>query len=146
LSRHLRRHTIGLSVSILVTLGLLSADARAAATLYAITGDGATVKETLYTLSQSNGAATFVKTLGNGTGGEALGYNPADGLLYHFSGESVLDVVPPQLNNPATGSVMETINPSTLAINPITIQGSAASRTTPQSATSSSPPATTSTP
>src|SRR5439155_12783760 len=55
-------------------------------TLYGVTGDGATVPETLYTLSTSDASKTLVCTLGNGSDGEVIAFNPDDGLLYHASG------------------------------------------------------------
>jgi hypothetical protein len=57
-------------------------------TLYGVTGDGEQnlVPETLYSLSLSDGAPTFEFTLGNGGPGEAIAFNPVDGLLYHASG------------------------------------------------------------
>ena len=55
-------------------------------TLYAVTGDGAVIPETLYTLSLIDATPTFVTSLGNGGLGETIGFNPADGFLYHASG------------------------------------------------------------
>jgi len=60
--------------------------AHAGAVLYAVTGDGAAVSESLYTLDTSDASATFVTALGNGDDGEALAFNPDDGLMYHWSG------------------------------------------------------------
>ncbi|MBL4658294.1 MAG: PKD domain-containing protein, partial [Flavobacteriales bacterium] len=55
-------------------------------TLYAISGDGATIGETLYTLSLSNALPSLALTLGNGDDGEAIAYNSDDGKIYHASG------------------------------------------------------------
>lgn len=55
-------------------------------TLYAVTGDGAATPESLYTLSLTDATPTFVVSLGNGGDGEAIGFNPNDGFLYHTSG------------------------------------------------------------
>ncbi len=70
-------------------------------TLYAVSGDnapmpeeldtlslsdGAVMREALYTLSLSDGTPTLVTSLGNGGQGEAIGFNFADGFLYHASG------------------------------------------------------------
>ena len=61
-------------------------------TLFAVTGDkknspgGALPPETLFTLNTSNAAPTQVLVLGRGNDGEAIGFNPSDGLLYHASG------------------------------------------------------------
>jgi hypothetical protein len=42
----------------------------------------------LFFLSQTDGSSTFVGSLENGNDGEAIAYNPDDGYLYHYSGES----------------------------------------------------------
>ncbi|MBZ0326422.1 MAG: LamG domain-containing protein, partial [Altibacter sp.] len=76
----------------------------AAGTLYGVTGDGSATPETLFTLNKGTGAPTFVCTLGNGNDGEALGYNPVDGLLYHASGHTGANVIFETISN-------STINP-----------------------------------
>jgi hypothetical protein len=63
-----------------------------AGALYAVTGDGAGVPETLYTLDTATALPSFVMTLGAGNDGETLGYNPDDGFLYHASGEGIPNV------------------------------------------------------
>jgi hypothetical protein len=58
-------------------------------TLYAATGSGAgppVTPNTLYTLSLIDATRTSVTTLLNSTQGEAIGFNPDDGFLYHASG------------------------------------------------------------
>lgn len=55
-------------------------------TLYGVTGDGAAVSETLFILDITTAISTMVTPLGNGDDGEAIGFNPDDGLLYHASG------------------------------------------------------------
>lgn len=60
----------------------------AAGTLYGVTDDGGTTPETLFTLSTTDATATIVRALGRGDNGEALGFNPVDGHLYHASGRS----------------------------------------------------------
>jgi hypothetical protein len=77
-----------------------------AGTLYAVTGDGATTGETLYTVNTTTAAMTFFLTLGNGSDGEAIAFNPDDGLMYHMSGLGT--------------KVFETINLTTMAVTPIT--------------------------
>lgn len=84
-----------------------------AGVLYAVTGDGAGVPETLYKLSLVNGAPTFVMTLGNGNDGEALAFNPDDNLLYHTSGEGI----------PNVNEIYERVNPVLLTTNQITLLG-----------------------
>ncbi len=76
-------------------------------TLWGVTGDGATPSETLFTISTTDATKTQKLTLGAGDEGEALGFNPDDGLLYHASGKEMV--------------IFETINPTTLATAPITI-------------------------
>lgn len=70
----------------ILALGPVSAEA--AAVLYGVTGDGAFAPETLFVIDQTNASTTFFMTLGNGEDGEAIGYNPADGRMYHASGIS----------------------------------------------------------
>jgi hypothetical protein len=55
-------------------------------TLYGVTGDGAIVPETLYTIDPNTAAETFFMSLGNGNDGEAIAFNSADGMMYHLSG------------------------------------------------------------
>jgi hypothetical protein len=73
-------------------------------TLYGVTGDGAIVPETLYTLNKINASKTFVRTLGNGDDGEAIAFNPTDGLIYHASGND-------EIGQSLGPEVFETINP-----------------------------------
>ena len=61
-------------------------------TLYAVTGDGALDPEALYTLNTTDGSATRVDALGNGIEGEAIAFNPNDGLIYHMSGSGIQNV------------------------------------------------------
>ncbi len=67
-----------------------------AGVLYGVTGEGANVPETLFTLDTATGAATQVLALGNGDDGETLAFNPNDGLFYHMSGIS--DIVFESIN------------------------------------------------
>lgn len=55
--------------------------------LFAVTGDGASIPETLFTLSLTDASPALFLTLGNGGGGEAIAFLPSDGLLYHGSGD-----------------------------------------------------------
>jgi len=55
-------------------------------TLFAVLGEAATPPETLVTLSQTDATQSILCVLGNGGGGEAIGFNPNDGSLYHMSG------------------------------------------------------------
>jgi exosortase sorting signal-containing protein len=75
----------------------------ASGTLYGVTGDGASSNpETLFTLNKTTGMPTIVQALGNGDDGEAIAFNPQDGLLYHASGNG-------DLNQP-DGMIFETVN------------------------------------
>jgi len=69
----------------------------ASGTLYGVTGDGASTAESLFTLNTSNATPTFVRALGNGDDGEAIGFNPDDGLIYHASGfgEKIFETIDP---------------------------------------------------
>ena len=79
--------------------------------LLGVTGDGASVPETLYSINTVNAAMTLLTPLGNGNDGESIEFNPDDGLLYHWSGWGTASVI------------MESINPTTFVTNPITLTG-----------------------
>jgi len=114
-----RLGTVVLSTGVVTDIGLLSDNIASIAydyvtgTLYGVTGDGANTPETLYEISTSTAVMTFLATLGNGNDGEAITYNPTDGLLYHWSGWGMGSVI------------METIDPVTFAITPIILSGDA---------------------
>jgi hypothetical protein len=80
--------------------------------LFAVTGDGASVPESLYTLNTTNGQPTFVMALGNGGPGESISFG-ADGYLYHLSGCCVFNV----------DTVLERIDTSTLNVTNIPLSG-----------------------
>jgi len=84
-------------------------------TLYGVSGDGGEIPEALYTIDPSTGQSSFVAELGAGSDGEALAFNPDDGLLYHASGSG----------NPNSnfGEIFETIDPATLAITNVPLSG-----------------------
>lgn len=81
--------------------------------LYGVTGDGADVPETLFTLSLDDASATFVLELGRGDDGETIGFNPADGMMYHASG----------LGDPNTDEIFESIDLDDLSITDIALSG-----------------------
>ena len=85
-------------------------------TLYAVTGDGGSPAETLFTLNKNNATPAFILTLGNGDDGETIAYNPEDGLIYHASGHGTQNVV-------TSGEILETINPGNLAVNNVALSG-----------------------
>jgi hypothetical protein len=61
---------------------------RADGQLFGVTGDGATVPETLYLINKTTAAKTLATALGNGDDGEVIAYNASDGLIYHWSGNA----------------------------------------------------------
>ena len=101
-----------------------------AGTLYGVTGDGAAVPETLYTLDQSDASSTFFLALGNGDDGETIAIDN-ECVLYHGSGISNGDrfyeridlvtkntIFSGQQSGPAIDDelVSMTFNPSTLRV------------------------------
>lgn len=58
--------------------------------MYGVTGDGATVPETLYLVDKATAAVTLDRGLGNGADGEVIAFNPNDGALYHWSGNTTV--------------------------------------------------------
>jgi hypothetical protein len=84
-------------------------------TLYAVTGDGGGVPETLFTLSLVDASSSQVLELGAGSDGETLAFNPDDGLLYHASGIGT--------PNHPTGEKFETVDPDTLDITNVPLSG-----------------------
>jgi len=84
-------------------------------TLYAVTGDGGGVPESLFLMSTVDASSTLLRELGAGSDGEALGFNPNDGLLYHASGIGTP-------NNP-NGEKFETIDPATLVVTNVPLSG-----------------------
>lgn len=58
--------------------------------LFGVTGDGATVPETMYLIDHTNGTKTLAATLGAGADGEIIAYNYDDGFFYHWSGNSTV--------------------------------------------------------
>lgn len=72
--------------------------------LYAVSGDclrgcgGAAIAETLFTVNTNNAMLTMVQTLGNGNDGEAIAFNPTDGMMYHMSGVGGEDLIFEKIN------------------------------------------------
>lgn len=68
--------------------------------LFGVTGDGATVPETLYLIDKTNGNKTVATALGNGLDGEVICHDPDSNVFYHWSGngtvvmEKILDQAP----------------------------------------------------
>jgi hypothetical protein len=85
--------------------------------LYAVSGDCLNVNscsgalaETLFTVNRNDASLTFFQTLGNGDDGEAIAFNPNDGMMYHMSGAGA-------------GLILEKINLSNHAVTPIPMSG-----------------------
>ena len=62
-------------------------------TLYGVSGENGASAESLWTIDPATAAGTVVTPFGNGSDGEALGFNPGDGLLYHASGHTGASVI-----------------------------------------------------
>jgi hypothetical protein len=98
-------------------------------TLFAVVGDkkdmagGGFPPETLFTLNTSNAAPTQVLVLGRGNDGEAIGFNPNDGLIYHASGNDTDGVGCEPFNASICVEIFESINPNTLAVTNVPISG-----------------------
>jgi hypothetical protein len=98
-------------------------------TLYAVVGDkkntpgGGLPPETLFTLNTSNSTPTQVLVLGNGNDGEAIGFNPNDGLIYHASGNDTGGDGCAPLNPMVCVEIFESVNPNTLAVTNIPLSG-----------------------
>ena len=95
-----------------------------AGTLYGVTGDGASIPETLFTLNQADATPTLFLALGNGEDGETIAFNPSDGLMYHASGIGGGEGEPsaPAISNQAA-TVFEHIDLDTLDITDIPVSG-----------------------
>ena len=61
----------------------------ASGTLYGITGKGATFASTLYSISTTTAQPTAVKTFTGGDYGESIAFDPNNGRVLRFSGDSV---------------------------------------------------------
>ena len=98
-------------------------------TLFAVVGDkknsaGAGLPpETLFTLNTSNAAPAQVLVLGHGNDGEAIGFNPTDGLIYHASGNDTGGDGCDPFNPAICVEIFESVNPDTLAVTDIPLSG-----------------------
>lgn len=90
-----RLATLDLATGVATDIGALGANFSSiaftpdGATLYGVTGDGATPPETLFTIDPATGTPTLVQALGNGADGEVIAFDDA-GTLYHWSGNSTV--------------------------------------------------------
>lgn len=79
-------------------------------TLYGVSGDGGPgPNEALFRVDTSDGSTVLIGEMGAGGDGEAIGYNPDDNLIYHFSGLRETD--------PIGREIFESINPSDATTN-----------------------------
>ena len=67
-----------------MTEGWGSRGCRYTGTLWAVSGDGGSPAETLYTVNTSNAALTLQFALGNGADGETIAFH-GNGLMYPSS-------------------------------------------------------------
>jgi hypothetical protein len=77
--------------------------------LFGVTGDGATVPETLYLIDKTNASKTVAATLGNGADGESIAYNPVDNFIYHWSGNGTVAFEKLQSQAPYSGTTIPII-------------------------------------
>ena len=95
----------GVATSIGVLTNQISSLAfRSTGTLWAVSGDGGSPAETLYTVNTSNAALTLQFALGNGADGETIGFH-GNGLMYHSSGNA--------------SAMFESVNVDTQVVTPI---------------------------
>ena len=103
-------------------------------TLFAVVGDkknsaAGLPPETLFTLNTSTAAPTQVLVLGRGNDGEAIGFNPNDGLIYHASGNDTGGDGCVPFNPTICVEIFESVNPNTLAVTNIPLSGNYTPRT-----------------
>jgi hypothetical protein len=80
-------------------------------TLYAASGRMSIIAHALFSVDTSNGQSTLLGNLSNGSDdGEALGFNPDDGLLYHAKGLGT--------RNHNNGEIFEKLDPATCTGSP----------------------------
>lgn len=58
--------------------------------LFGLTGDGANVPETFFSIDKTTAVTSQLKTLGNGADGEILSYDPVNDMFYHWSGNNIV--------------------------------------------------------
>ncbi|MCA9293176.1 MAG: hypothetical protein KDA20_05125 [Phycisphaerales bacterium] len=81
--------------------------------LYAVSGNSGANPESLFRVSTDDASLGLLTALGNGDDGESIAFNPLDRQLYHWSGRGSQNV----------DSIMETVDPDTFVVNPITWDG-----------------------
>lgn len=58
--------------------------------LFGVTGNGATVPETFYSIDKATAAKTLLTPFGNGADGEIICYDPVHDMFYHWSGNGTV--------------------------------------------------------
>jgi hypothetical protein len=58
--------------------------------LFGVTGNGATVPETLWLIDKATGTRSIATPLGAGADGDIAAYNPVDDFFYHWSGNATV--------------------------------------------------------
>jgi hypothetical protein len=97
--------TTGVSTDVgVLSQKISSISFKADGTLIGVSGDGAVIPETLFSISTTNAALTQLFALGNGGDGETIAFHP-NGLLYHSSGNET--------------AVFESVNVDTQTVTPI---------------------------
>jgi hypothetical protein len=66
--------------------------------MWGVTGDGATVSETLFQIDKADATTTLARALGTGADGEVIAYHPTLNMLYHWSGNGATEVETIDLN------------------------------------------------
>ena len=95
----------GVATSIgVLTNNISSLAFRSTGTLWAVSGDGGSPPETLYTVNTSNATLTLQFALGNGADGETIAFH-GNGLMYHSSGNA--------------SAMFESVNVDTQVVTPI---------------------------
>ena len=98
-------------------------------TLFAVIGDkkntagGGLPPETLFILNTLNAAPTQVVVLGRGNDGEAIGFNPNDGLIYHASGNDTGGDGCAPFDPSTCVEIFESVNPNTLGVTNVPLSG-----------------------
>ena len=85
--------------------------------LYGVTGDGAIIPETLFTINTIDATPTPLLPLGSGTDGETIAFNPDDGFIYHASGHSGNNEVIFESINIETSTITDISIINTLLVN-----------------------------
>lgn len=85
--------------------------------LMGVTGDGAAIPESLFIINTSNASTSLFMNLGNGTDGESIAFNSADGMLYHLSGSDPIQSLG------GSSIVFEKIDLDTMGVTNIPLSG-----------------------